>query len=76
MSSAGSGDATPTFTPEIKGRVFELAAEVARLVCVEDVIYVVDDEGQRKLDLAANELGYLLKLPEPEFADLWREAKP
>lgn len=70
---SGSDDATPTFTPDIKGRVFELAAEVARLVCVDDAQYVDDPEAHRALDLAANELGYLLKLPEPEFSDLWRE---
>lgn len=59
-------------TPDVKGRVFELAAEIARLVCVRDVLYVDDKPGKRALDLAANELGHLLRLPEPEFSNLWR----
>lgn len=58
--------------PGVKDRVFELAAEVAWLVCVRDAQYVDDKEAHRALDLAANELGYLLKLPEPEFENLWR----
>lgn len=69
---AGSDSAPIDYTPDIKGRVFELAAEVARLVCVEDAVYVDDKKAHRALDLAANELGYLLKLPEPEFENLWR----
>lgn len=72
FGKAGSDSAPIDCTPGIKDRVFELAAEIARLVCVEDVLYVVDDAGKRALDLAANELGFLLKLPEPEFSALWR----
>jgi hypothetical protein len=55
-----------------KSRVLELAAEVARLVCVNDAQYVDDPPVHRRLDLAANELGHLLGLPEPEFATVWR----
>lgn len=72
LGKAGSDSAPLGATVDIKGRIFELAAEVARLVCVEDVAHVDDREGRKKLDLAANEIGFLLKLPEPEFSDLWR----
>lgn len=58
-------------TPDTKGRIYELAAEVARLVCVSDAPYVDDPPARRRLDLACNELGHLLGLPEPEFADIW-----
>lgn len=75
LGKAGSDSAPVTHTADIKGRIFELAAEVARLVCVEDVAHVDDREGRKRLDLAANEIGFLLKLPEPEFSDLWRAEK-
>lgn len=75
LGKAGSDSAPLGATVDIKGRIFELAAEVARLVCVEDVPHVDDREGRKKLDLAANEIGFLLKLPEPEFSDLWRDKR-
>ena len=60
-------------TPDIKGRIYELAAVIARLVCVDDVPHVDDPDGRRRLDLAANELGHLLRLEEPEFDVVWVE---
>lgn len=56
----------------VKGRIYDLAAEVARLVCVNDAQYVDDPPSHHRLDLAANELGHLLGLPEPEFQSVWR----
>lgn len=75
FGKAGS-DSAPIHLPvnkDQRNRVYELAAEIARLVCVEDAQYVDDKKAHRALDLAANELGFLLRLPEPEFANLWRE---
>lgn len=57
--------------PGYKDRVFALAAEIAVLVCVRDVAHVDDRPGRKRLDQAANEIGYLLGLPQLEFAELW-----
>lgn len=69
--SGSSGSAAVSGTGLLAQRFQDLAAQVARLVCVDDVPYVDDPAGRKALDRACNEIGFMLELPEPEFADLW-----